>query len=52
MFTIDPRHEALIYRAWGTKAGKRFRDMFHNIHENDASTHWFIDDILQVLRAH
>ena len=51
-FTIDPRNEASIYKVWRTKAGKQVRDMFHNIHENDASTHWLIEDILYALKAY
>ena len=51
-FTIDPHKEASIYKAWRTKAGKRLRDMFHDICENDASTHWLTEDILQALRAY
>ena len=34
------------------KASKWLRDMFHNIHENDANTHWLTDDIFQALRAY
>ena len=37
MFIIDPREEASIYRAWRTRAKKQLCDMFHDIHENDAS---------------
>ena len=52
MFIIDPRKEASIYKAWKSKAVKRLRDMFHDIRENDASTHWLTDEILQALRTH
>ena len=51
-FTIDPREEISIYKAWRTKASKWLRDMFHNIHENDASTVWFTEDILQAFKAY
>ena len=50
-FTIDPCEEALIYKAWRTKAGK-LRNMFYDICENDASTHWLTEYILQALRAY
>ena len=52
MFIIDPCEEAFIYRAWRTRAGKRLRDMFHDIYENGASTYWLTDEVLQALRAH
>ena len=52
MFTIDPREEASIYRAWKTRASKWLHNMFHNIHENDANTNWLIEDILRALRAY
>ena len=52
MFIIDPRKEAVIYRAWRTKAGKCLYDMFHDIRENAASIHWLTEEILQALRAH
>ena len=45
-FTIDPREEASIYKAWKTRVGKRLLDMFHDICKNDASTHWLTEDIL------
>ena len=51
-FTIDPCKEASIYKVWRTRVGKRFHNMFHDIRENDASTHWLIDDILQALKAY
>ena len=51
MFTIDPCEEAFIYKAWRTKAEKWLCNMFHEICENDANTHWLTDDILQALRA-
>ena len=46
MSTIDPRNETLIYKAWRTRADERLRDMFYDIHENDANTHWLTEDIL------
>ena len=52
IFIIDPCTEASIYKAWRTRAGKWLRDMFHDIYENDVSTHWLTDEILQALRAH
>ena len=39
MFIIYPCEEVAIYKAWRTSAGKSLYDMFHDIHENDASTH-------------
>ena len=51
-FTIDPRTEALINKAWRTRAGKQLRDMFYDICKNDASTHWLTEDLLQALRAY
>ena len=52
MFIIDQREEAAIYRVWRTRAGKRLRDMFHNIRVKDASTHWLTDEILKALRPY
>ena len=45
-FIINPCEEVAIYKAWRIRAGKCLRDMFHDIRENDASTHWFTDKIL------
>ena len=42
----------MIYRVWRTRASTQFRDIFHDIHENDASTHWLTNDILQVLSSY
>ena len=47
MFIIDPCDEASIY-----KAEKQLRNIFNDICENDTSTHWLIEEILQALRAH
>ena len=52
IFAIDSREENSILKAWWTGANKRLRDIFHDIRENDASTHWLIEDILQALRAY
>ena len=38
MFTIDPREEASIYKAWKIRDGKWLRDIFYDIRENDVST--------------
>ena len=51
VFTIDPREEVAIYRAWRTRAEKRIRDMFHDIRVKEVSTHWLTDEIFQALRA-
>ena len=45
MFIIDPHEEASIYKAWRTRAGKQLHDMFHEIRDDDASSHWLIEDI-------
>ena len=52
VFIIDPREKASIYKAWKTRAEKHLRDMFHDIRESNASTHWLTDEIFQALRAH
>ena len=52
MFIINPPEKATIYRTWRTRARKRLCDIFHDICENGASTHWFTNEILQALRAH
>ena len=45
-FTINPCEEASIYKVWRTRAGKRLRDMFHDIRDNDSNTHSLTKDIL------
>ena len=52
MFTIDPRKETSIYKAWRTRAGKLLANMFCDIRENDANTHWLIENILQALNEY
>ena len=46
VFIIDPREEATIYKVWRTRVGKRLRNMFHDIRQKDASTHWLTDETL------
>ena len=52
VFIIDPREEVSIYKEWRAKARKDLHNIFHDIQENGANTHWLLDKILQALRAH
>ena len=52
MFVVDPCKEATVYQAWRIRTGKWLWDMFHDIQVKGASTHWLMDEILQVLKAY
>ena len=45
VFIIDPREEAVIYRAWRTRVEKCRCSMFHDIRVKEASTYWLTDEI-------